>query len=439
MIIKGLSLKEHNGRHRVMATVLYEDIAREAVEILFEVPGEYRDFLKASYEGFLFAAFPAALYHHEKRIRIEGEICPEAVTNVTAALYLQKSWHEPDVSIPVIEAHKEKVQRPLTDGMAGCFMSGGVDSLSNFCRNVTTYPADHPKRFKVAIFVYGMDVGGPHSPPREDVFHQTVEAINAVTSPFGCKVLPVYTNVRHLESAGTFYTDRQVGPVLASVGHSLANGLLSATIALDCRSDQYVPTGLTPQLNQYFPSSYLTVDKVMDAYRYVIRSSHPHLNKYLSSSYMTIESAMDSFTRLEKYRFFKEVPVALKALRVCFTFRHIRQDQINCGRCSKCIRTQLELLANGLLEQSSTFPKAEVTADDLEDCQIVNGVELGFVAALVGPLKQAGHGDLAAVLEKQIRTFKDTVERAVARGAGAIGGRPAPSVTGRGSNVKTPG
>ena len=48
-----------------------------------------------------------------------------------------------------------------------------------------------------------------------------------------------------------------------------------------------------------------------------------------------------------------ESPLAHRYMRVCW--RHTHQD-LNCGACEKCLRTQLEFLAAGTLDRFRTFP-----------------------------------------------------------------------------------
>jgi hypothetical protein len=374
MIIGDLSIAKKDNRCRVSAEISYEDFEREKTRIYFEVPSEFKEYLRPSYEAFLFSSFPAALYHHEKRIKIEGEVCSEAVMNVNAALHLQKKWFEPKHAIPTVEAKKEIINYPAEDGLAGCFMSGGVDSLSNFCRNMILYPKDHPSRFKTAVCVYGMDVGDPNKPLREDIFNQTIELLSQLTSKYDCWIIPVYTNARHLEKDWVFYAERHYGALLSGVAHSLGNRLKSCSIALDVRTDHYIPRG-----------------------------SCPNLNKYFVSSYMSVESVMDAYLRLEKYKFLKEIPESLKVLRVCYTMTDIKSNHINCGRCRKCIRTKLELLASGLLDQVATFPDINILADDVWKLEIKTVLEREFMRNLISPLREKGRLDLASILEKKVK------------------------------------
>ena len=372
MIIKNLLLREENSRHRLSADVLYEDYGQEQTEIFFEIPKEFNLYLTPCYEAFLFALYPAALYHHEKRIKIEGEICPETVMNVAAALRLQKQWYEQGIPIPTIEFKKEKVRYPAENSTAGCFLSGGVDSLALFHRNMTVFPPNHSKRFKTAICAYGLDMGDPNKPSCENIYHQTINLLRTLTSAYDCELIPVYTNARNLEIDWRFYEERQFGSLLAGIAHSLGNRLRSCAIALDNRVDFYCPHG-----------------------------SHPLLNKYFSSSFLEVESVMDAYLRIEKYRFFKDVPDALKVLRVCYTIQDINSNQINCCHCAKCTRTKLELLINGILDRAVTFPDKNIPVEDVRKMKIPKCLHREFHGELITPLRELGYSQLADILQKE--------------------------------------
>jgi len=374
MIIQNLKMSEKNGRHRISANVRYEDAKKDVLEIFFEVSSEFKDYLKPSYEAFLFSCFPAALYHQEKRIKIEGKICPVAKANVSAAMHLQKKWFKDKCHIPIIESLGEKVLRPIENGAAGCFLSGGVDSLSNFCRNITNYPVDHVNRFSVAIFVYGMDIGDPNKPLREDIFKQAIEKLTEFTSSHDCQMIPVYTNARDIEPHWVFYAERHHGSVLAGIAHSLSNGLRSCSIALDHRSEYYLHAW----------------------------GSNALLNKYFSSSYFSLESHMDDLIRTEKYKPIKKIPGALENLRVCYTIGDIGKNSLNCGHCEKCIRTKLELMVNGLLDKVTTFPDNDVTLDDVRKLKLSNPLQKEYFQALVDELPRIGRSDMAHIIQREL-------------------------------------
>ena len=377
MIIEDIYTSNSNGKVRVSAHITYEECARQPLDIYFEVNSEHADYVSSNYESFLLAAFPAALYHKEKRIKIDGDLCSDLLMNIRAAMYLQKSWFGYQQDIPIIEVNGEIIHTIQgSTRETGCFLSGGVDSMASLCRNVKLYPTGHSKRIRHAICVYGMDIGDPNKPKREDLFLHTLELLNGLTNKFGCKLVPVYTNVRLLELNWLFYEELHFGSVLASIAHYLSNRISHCYIALDNRVDYYPPHG-----------------------------SHPFLNKYFNSSLITCESTLDSYMRYEKYIFFKDIREALAALRVCHNLKDIDLQQVNCCRCEKCTRTKLELLGQGVLDLATTFPDKTILIEDVKKLKISKKYQTEFVYGLLKPLSDLGRTDLVKILQGEIHRY----------------------------------
>jgi hypothetical protein len=59
------------------------------------------------------------------------------------------------------------------------------------------------------------------------------------------------------------------------------------------------------------------------------------------------------FSRTEKIAAIMRNPIACRTLRVCWAGADQSQ---NCGRCEKCVRTQLNFLANGATRMPECFP-----------------------------------------------------------------------------------
>lgn len=161
MIISKAEISENKGKARLSAIVFYESVSKPKQEIFFEVDISHKKFLRNILEPFLLSCFPAALFHGEERITIDGPICPELAANVKAAMHLQKRWWGDKNPIPIIEYKSDQILENLQNKTA-CFLSGGVDSLSSFCRNISLYRHTDPRRVSYAMFVYGMDVGDPN-------------------------------------------------------------------------------------------------------------------------------------------------------------------------------------------------------------------------------------------------------------------------------------
>jgi hypothetical protein len=44
-------------------------------------------------------------------------------------------------------------------------------------------------------------------------------------------------------------------------------------------------------------------------------------------------------------------------------FKDYRQDMLNCGKCEKCVRTMLGLLAVGAMDKTDAFPVKDVSRE----------------------------------------------------------------------------
>lgn len=83
--------------------------------------------------------------------------------------------------------------------------------------------------------------------------------------------------------------------------------------------------------------------------------SHPMLDELYSAGGQRLVYGPLDVTRPAKVAAIAQSPVALAHLRVCWG------HEFNCGRCSKCVRTMLALLALGRLDDAVTFPRGTLT------------------------------------------------------------------------------
>ncbi len=89
-------------------------------------------------------------------------------------------------------------------------------------------------------------------------------------------------------------------------------------------------------------------------------------------------------TRLEKICAIGAEPLVQRHLRVCW--KNVA-DQLNCGRCEKCVRTMIELDACGLLGQFAGFDRGRELVPAIDDLPSVDPiVALFFRAALTAGL-----------------------------------------------------
>src|SRR5207247_1576133 len=96
----------------------------------------------------------------------------------------------------------------------------------------------------------------------------------------------------------------------------------------------------------------------------------------------------------EKTRVLADWDTGLQYIRVCNVTDQYRAEQLNCGKCEKCLRTMLSLLALGALDKTRAFPKTRLSAELIKEI-ILHRKNVRFWPELIAPLEQIGRSDLA--------------------------------------------
>jgi hypothetical protein len=374
---------------RVTATVVWEEAERLPIELYFEVAGAPGEDLSADPNAFLCACVPAALRDGEKRIFVEGAVCPRLRDGVLAALEILRSWYHPDRAIPAVETsegYRPSAPRPPRSAF---FVSGGADSLFLLWSNRDDYPPDHPAFFRDAIFAEGHSF--PEYPPSErarDIGRRAERSVRAISRDAGVELITVRSNYAGLASDIWFIVHEAQSASLGAVAHALSTRITSAAIASSDRFEGIDPWG-----------------------------SHPLLDPQFSSTGVEILHEGMLYSRYDKVSRMREWPVALENMMVCFE-SPLENDGLNCGKCEKCIRTMTALEAAGCLDRASAFPRRHLLPEDLE------GISLGYTLhrftsswePMITPLRQRGREDLAAVVDQKIRQAKYLLRQAQGEG-----------------------
>ncbi len=139
--------------------------------------------------------------------------------------------------------------------------------------------------------------------------------------------------------------------------------------------------------------------------------SHPAVDGLLSSQRVTVIHEGARFSRLQKVRDIAKWPAALVALRPCPANP---AAQANCGKCEKCLRTRLELLAAGVEETGAFGPSLtpielweEAAPSDVGDRAI-------FYVDLLPALRSRGFDTLCRVIEEKIMAYRGKARREMA-------------------------
>lgn len=346
------------------ARVVFEDCDAPEKEVYIKTCPEFAKGFGANPDAFFVGCLLPALHLGEKRIFIDGKICPFLKEGVNTAMHILSHWTRGRLHpVPVESGVRSRDNRPPVP-RAGMVMSGGMDSLCALRLNRLHYPKDHPAYIRDAFFLHGFDIGGVQKyGMKYYVFDRAFKAISRITEDAGVTLIPVYTNIRHLCDDRELWLNSFFGAVLAAMAHAF-----SGRIDLMYIGSSYDIANLHPC------------------------GSHPLLDPEYSSWGLKIRHRDYALTRLEKIRIVSQWETAFNNFRVCLA--NVK-DKLNCGRCEKCVRTMTELTALGLLDQTSAFEEDEVLPKDIARYDITIRERPPFYRPLIALLKSAGRKDLA--------------------------------------------
>lgn len=378
MIIRDLTLSIKGYTRTSSATVTWEDNNYSAQALFFEVSdgdAAQRGIDEPLTDAFLAACFPVAAAHGETRLQIEGRPCPMLAEGLRTAHAWWQSWGGMPAAAPVIETlPRGRGQTTTGPRRAFSFLSGGVDSFHVLMRNRRIYRPDDAGYIRYALFVHGFDIGKRARDPEHSRFQTVLRSLQPLAAETALQIIPCRTNLRHLPSKPGFWEHRQVGAALAAVGHAAVVGPAFLFIG-----------GTYPLVNP------------------VPAGSHAAVDGLFSSQRVTVIHDGSRFSRLDKVRDLAAWPTALEALRVC---PGGVGDRANCGRCEKCLRTRLELLAAGV-ENTEAFGPSLTPAELWDEAvpEPIGDRALRY-QDLLPFLRARGLDELCRVLEEKIAAYR---------------------------------
>ncbi len=258
--------------------------------------------------------------------------------------------------------------------------SGGVDSLATLFRNRADFPQEHPLFIKYGVLVSGLDIDylGKDRESQKELSDRAYSAMLAVAQFTNIELISVRTNIRSLNLDSNFYAETAHGAILAGVAMLLSNEIgnifVSSTNDLTC-------------LQRW--------------------GSSPLLDSLYSSSQLTLFHDSEDLSRLEKLKVFKPYPLAINNLRVCPKVYEIPEGFLNCGRCEKCLRTRLEFLAEGILDNSACFPPGNDLVRLVKASPPIHSTyHASQYRELVEPLREQGRIDLAELCEEKLSAWQ---------------------------------
>ena len=202
---------------------------------------------------------------------------------------------------------------------AALFFSLGVDSFYSLLKNAREHPADE-ETLTHLIAIHGIDAA--HTGWDEAFAPALLANVERVAAAHGKTIIPVVTNARRQLARLAPWTMLH-GGVLASVALALGGFARQVTIAASATYATLAPWGTHPLLDPLWSTETLTV----------------------------VHDGCERDT-IDKTFAIANDPLVLKTLRVCPGYT----DEYNCGRCMKCLRTQIDLMHAGTLDRCRTLP-----------------------------------------------------------------------------------
>ena len=295
----------------VQWTAAIQQQGKKLVKIFFSVDRRYQDFivddLSTLVAGLLFAAMK-----HRENVQVDGGVSQQLFSNLSPVMRTTEKWRVGFSPINV-STDAKNIDTYQPQGV-GCFFSGGVDSFYTLLKHNSG-----PKKITHIIFVLGFDI----SLRDKKFFSITQRHLKEIAYDQNVELLVVKTNLReYLDTLIDW--DWSYGGALASVGLLLRKGFNTIYIASSNPPDNIFPNGSHPDIDPLW-----STEKLLFVYDGAEHNRLEKIEQYIAAS-----------------------PLALQHLRVCYKNS---LGQYNCNKCTKCMRTKVELAVTGALDKAKTL------------------------------------------------------------------------------------
>lgn len=289
----------------------------ERLELYFEYPERYGDFLGESADPFAAAMLLPAMRRNEP-LRLDFALSPRLHFHLPRIRDVFCTWY-PQFPRVEIQAPADPAAPPARAPHAATFFSGGVDSFYSLLK----YRAGGerlPAPLTHVLFMRGLETKLERIRGAEASLAQVHEIARAV----GVECLDGESNLR--SPSRLHYENYYYGSALAACALSLAGGLGYVCIPSGYAYVRIIPHGSSPLTDEMYSTERCQV--VHDG----AERTRPE----------KLEKALEWDREL-----------VLRHLRVCI---ENRGGAYNCGRCYKCVRTAILLKALGAWADARTFP-----------------------------------------------------------------------------------
>ena len=287
------------------------------------------------------------------RLTLPGPISPRLVAAVPKVQQIFTLWNEAYQTVP-FDIPTGATPRQGNDAR-GCFFSGGVDSF---------YAAlQHQDEITHLIFV---NVGFDRPDPL------ALENVRGAAEDLGKPLLEIETNLRSFSnSCGVEFADyggAALGAIALLLQHEFEQIRIGSTF------------------------SYFALPRW---------GSHPLTDPLWSTEALEVIHDGAAATRPMKVARIARDDVAMRRLRVCHPRAGETGRSLNCGQCSKCLRTMINLRVVGALGRCDTLP-GELDLDDVAQLPINDDRDLAFMLENLRALEDGHDEPLAAALRANL-------------------------------------
>lgn len=282
----------------------------------YRLPAEYSSQITSSIDPFVVATIFIGMTAGVD-LRVHGEVSPSLLRNLEEFQTIWKCWR-PEVYKKIEIIADVEREQPRSEDSAGNIMafSGGVDSSFTALSHITGSRSGLNRQIKAGVLIQSSS---------NDLFKPPYKKLAAMLANFGIKLIPIVTN-----AYDTFHPNNF--PRLSNL-RKLQDHFTPVTISCLMLFQETYRVGLLASSEPY--------QALVTPW-----SSHPLTDPLLSSNSFKVIHDGAEFNRTQKVGFLAaNFPELQSVLQVCW---RKDQDENNCGRCSKCIRTILNFRVVGV-------------------------------------------------------------------------------------------
>lgn len=331
-----VSNNEIDGASR-RVTHLYEDNSSKKIEIFYEFDRIVKLLPGSVLDGHVFAILLYACARG-KPLKVHGTLSHMAMRNLEELQLIWQMW-KPDIyrRVDIIPDNIDDTRKIRKEKAISAF-SGGADAMFTALRHTKSLADKFRYPLSSALMVHGFDV---------DIYnHADFKNLVKRVKPFldytDIELRTIRTNSREIKIQNWEYSH---GLELAACLHMFADEFEYGLIGSSGPYQGFVmPWG-----------------------------SNPVTDHFISGTNFSVKYDGAGFFRTDKMEELLKHPIACQTLKVCYT--GIDQS-VNCGKCEKCVRSQLNFFAAGAKTTPSCF-------ENEFDVSCINEIKISHLGQLV--------------------------------------------------------